>query len=405
MEIYQFSLEEEDDRFHSNECIHDKFATEMTQKIAETLNIIGPMDGVLDRSKKIVREINDRLPIRIQFDTSQIMNDSYACYHVGDKIITGAIPNSGKKHKKLPDCIAGDEEPCIYTCQEYDVITPEMLNMTESILETINNVFTNLLSVDREPKLQLGKVAYESFGGQCCAGVKIPETALDPGIPDTDFMVYVTMRPLNSKRIAAFAGACNYKVYGHGVYGRPLAAYINFNPFYYSSFVGSTSLARTDMTHTNFVRIAIHEMIHALGFSKFFFEKSFINSVGDHYSAVRNVKRKGINNQGEVYSFVQPVIDSPNVVNYLRQQTGCQDIKYADLAFNGGSHWGTSTVGDEIMVTTSSARSVNPISNLTLNLLKDTGWYDINFEYAEPLVKNRGLRCESQSGGGGIVVY
>ncbi|EFA81603.1 hypothetical protein PPL_05594 [Heterostelium album PN500] len=341
------------------------------------------------------QETGNRGPIRIKFDTSQIMTDPYACHEAGDRIQTGLSPHSqAGNYGDLPECTSDGDDPCIYVCKDYDVITPALFNVTQSILDSMSKIFSSLILVDQAPVLQLSQYAYDAFGGQCSYGVNIPKTAVSPGIPDTDLIVYVTIRPPTSNNIIAYAMACNYDVIdASGVYGRPLAANINFNPYYYRNFVGTN---RDEFTYNQYIRVGIHEMIHALGFSSTFYD-SFVKPDGEYYSAARTVKRSGTTPDGKTYSYSKAVIDSPNVVSFVKDHYACGTASYAELEDAGGSgtagsHWETRTAGEEIMV--GFASPVAPITNLTLSLLKDTGWYDINYDRAEPLIWGKGLGCD-----------
>ncbi|EFA81578.1 hypothetical protein PPL_05569 [Heterostelium album PN500] len=96
------------------------------------------------KSRKSVKEIKQRESIK--FDSSQIVSDPYACRHEGDRVVFGVSGNSGLDE-------INNFAPCVYLCKDYDVVTPEMLNLTDSIVDTIDKIFTSLLKVDRERTL------------------------------------------------------------------------------------------------------------------------------------------------------------------------------------------------------------------------------------------------------------
>ncbi|RDD40190.1 Leishmanolysin-like peptidase [Trichoplax sp. H2] len=201
-----------------------------------------------------------------------------------------------------------------------------------------------------------------------------------PGVPNADFVLYVfavDTTECSGGRTLAYSTSCITNDDG-----RPIAGFVNFceknlgqNPDYYA-----------------IKSITTHEILHSLGFSNNFF-KHFRNSQGKTYSAVENLK---INNK------IRPVITSPTALQVARRYFNCpnlQGILLEDEGSSGsaGSHWEMTILKTEIMapaIDTRRGRDVS-ISEFTLALLQDSGWYLANFSAISSykLLWGKGLGC------------
>ncbi|KAM9953941.1 hypothetical protein ACTFIR_009048 [Dictyostelium discoideum] len=331
-------------------------------------------------------------PIRFQFDTSYITGtkDKYACHNVGDVISVGF--SSGATKPCEPD---GSSEVCLYTCTEADIQTTQLQNFYKNnIIETIKEVFQSRLLV-RNPQNSF-TFNPAATDGTCDYGVPIPDSYYTEGIENTDIYVWVTSRPTSSNNTIAYAFACDYET-TNNILGRPRGASINFNPIYFSPFIG----AENSISFNEYVRVGIHEMTHALGFSSSFFD-SFVKPntadvIRDGTGAAENFKFSGKTPSGESYSVTKSAIYSDHVVNFAKQHYGCNDLKYQELEdFGGsgtaGSHWEARTAGEEYML--GFVSPVMPITDLSFNLLLDSGWYEIVTNSSEPLIWGKGLGCD-----------
>jgi Leishmanolysin len=97
------------------------------------------------------------------------------------------------------------------------------------------------------------------------------------GVPDADFVVFVTSEPSDNCNSDTAAHAVSCDLDEDNVYGmlnRPLSGYINFCP--QKDAVDESSPNRL----ASLVDTAVHEMIHALFMSPSLYEK-YINEAGD----------------------------------------------------------------------------------------------------------------------------
>eukprot|EP01132_Coremiostelium_polycephalum_P004089 gene4089-5117_t len=320
--------------------------------------------------------------IRLNFSYSLIQNnaDPYACYSEGQDIQIG-----GSKGQPFTQ----------YTCTKKDILDQQLSNLIiQYVVAAIRDVFQSMIKVNQVNPLKLDKTVYDALDGNCYYGVPIPESYVSVGIPNTDYVVFVTIRPTKSSGTIAYATACNYGatiVNGKYRYSRPLAGVINFNPSYFTQFVGNTN----GFIFNEYVRVGIHEMIHAFGFSGSFY--SHYSNGTSTYEASALLTKTGKSPSGQDFTYQKNAITSPLVAAFSSNHYSCKELNYQELEDYGGSgtagsHWEKRTVGEEIML--GFINPILPITNLTLSLLQDTGWYNVDFSKAEPLMWGKKLGCD-----------
>jgi hypothetical protein len=91
----------------------------------------------------------------------------------------------------------------------------------------------------------------------------------------------------------------------------------------------------------------------------------------------------------------QHYILTPRVVAYVRAHFNCSGMFGAPLEPRAtgelGQHWSSAAFNDELMVAARGAVSVR--SSLTLALLADSGWYNVNGSMAQPHAWGRNRGC------------
>ncbi|EKF28195.1 surface protease GP63, putative, partial [Trypanosoma cruzi marinkellei] len=140
--------------------------------------------------------------------------------------------------------------------------------------------------------------------------------------------------------------------------GRPFAAAANFDP-------------RRIVATNLYVRVAAHELGHALGFHS------------DHFVALHMISEvpnvRGMSNVS--------VISTPKAKAMARQYHNCPTLEGIELEDEGGydnalSHWKKRSMRDEMMT---SVVEVGLYSALTLAAFEDMGFYVANYSAAEML--------------------
>ncbi|GAM19705.1 hypothetical protein SAMD00019534_028800 [Acytostelium subglobosum LB1] len=383
-------------RLEPYECIHEKLSKGFFQKYFKKDPTTVRQEQIKKRQEQTSplqssprkTEIKYRKPMRIAFNFDNIYEDPHACYEYGQKII---LIESDELH--VPSSRCTYNKSCEYTCKTSDLITTEVqLFFTNYITPTLREIVASYILVDpEEPNLILDAGSYNKTNGTCLTHVIIPEYYITHGIDQADLVIFVTIRPPTEKNIVAHSVPCNFRDYGTH-YSRPLAASINFNPSFFTQFIYDPH----DLTYEEYIKVSLHELTHSLGFSSMFLS-SFINEDGHPYDASIEVQRSGVTPNGEPYNYYKRAINSPNVKKVIRNHFDCKSLEYAELEDSGGyldweSHWEKRVVGEEFMVAWASP--IMPVTRLTLALLKDTGWYDIDLTKAEKWVFGKNLGCD-----------
>ena len=217
------------------------------------------------------------------------------------------------------------------------------------------------------------------------------------GVADSDFILYVTTDPTYcSGDTLATGGFCDLD---HVSY-RPLTGYLNFCPSKIDLNDNVTSIAT-----------GVHEAYHGLFFNealyKYYIDNTSIDSTtGKHTRLGESNVIKVVPSRGKTVK----VVATPETVHHTKLLTGCDSILGAEIENEGGdgtgnTHWDSRIFLNEIMtgMTGDSAEqrgNYQALSNITLALAKDTGWYDVDYVVsgqALPFVQNRGCAFATTS--------
>ena len=225
---------------------------------------------------------------------------------------------------------------------------------------------------------------------EVCTGVFPGDCTTTPGgsgAEDTDFILYVTATDNENCSSGASDETGTDRLAQGGFCavdeesGRPLAGAINFCP-------GAIDLdtGRPD------VDVAVHEIVHALVFSSELY--ALYTDADGNVRGYENVV--GTNaTTGESY------LMTPLVVEAARQQAACESIAGALLENEGaqgtaGVHWESRHYRGETMVgTTPSVDVPTSLSNLTLALFEDSGWYLPHYCMADLLLWQYRAGCDA----------
>jgi len=165
--------------------------------------------------------------------------------------------------------------------------------------------------------------------------------------------------------------------------GRPIAGFINFCPNSISSDLSAVG-SQLDL--------AVHELLHAIVFEPALFE-SFRDPLGREYENPVVISTDPTSGN-EVRT-----LTTPKVKEVVRKHFNCDNLKGAELENQGGSgtqwsHWEESLFYDEVMTGLQSGSQRSVLSNLTLALLEDSGWYMPDYSFGGYLGFGKNAGCD-----------
>ncbi|XP_022336666.2 leishmanolysin-like peptidase [Crassostrea virginica] len=231
-----------------------------------------------------------------------------------------------------------------------------------------------------------------------------------PGVANADFILYVaassSVKCQHAKTIA-YAAHCQQEI----VLDRPVAGYISICP----NAVSTRSHDRTQLLST-----MKHEILHALGFSAglyaFFRDQNGmpltprspnnnkpyqIHPTYKFYvwsdRVMKEVVRYGWKTANGRKDRNVRLIVTPAVQREARRHFNCPTLEGAEVENQGiygtsVTHWEKRLFENEVMTGTYTQNPV--VSRVTLALMEDTGWYQVNYNMAEELEWGRNLGCD-----------
>jgi len=141
------------------------------------------------------------------------------------------------------------------------------------------------------------------------------------------------------------------------------------------------------LLHEKNMYLMMHEIIHALGFSKSLY-KYYLNDNGKIISnPTKTVRLLGVDRM---------VLNIPSLTERARKYFGCSNLEGVFLEDDGssasyGSHLERRQFVNEHM--TSGLMYAQRISEFSLGVLEATGWYLPDYDYAEPYWHGQGKGC------------
>lgn len=313
-------------------CNHDEVQGMISRLVTRSLN---------EQERKYLNENNEtvRGPLRVKPDYGRLYDDavqgnSYICKKVDEMIIA-----NGRQFK----------------CTKEDIPTNAQRQYVKILMDRVKTKLLKLLQVDQ---VQEAWHPQRGVYGVVDVGVLSSE--------ETDLWVFVTMRP-SSASVYATGQILAYDQNGRTIFGL-----VNWNPRNLDPEAGKDAMYES---------IALHEMMHVLGFSQ--------NRLLAFRNATTGERYQEQQVAGDTYDGREvTLLTSPRVVEEFRKQFGCDTAVGAILEDQGGSgtagsHWEKSIFMDEFMTGVASERPV--LSAVTLALLEDSGWYYPNYSMAEHL--------------------
>ncbi|PBJ77784.1 surface protease GP63 [Trypanosoma cruzi cruzi] len=310
----------------------------------------------------VLREVPRKGQGAMQAYTVAAQDDDSGWEPIRIKVFTEDLKSTNRKKMYCEN--DGDECENILgekmTCKRENVLTEAKKQLyTEKILPGAVKLHAERLLV--RPASE--KVTVPRTIGGLCERFTVPiEHKKNGGVSNFDFIIYAAARPSNTESMAVWAATCN--TWGDF---RPSIGAINFDPRYMTDTAWS-------------VRVAAHELAHALGFSKGSIEGK---SIETFEKSVRGKHRK--------------MVAGKHVQAKAQAHFGCESLDGMELEDEGGTrekaipHWKGRHARDELMAPTVGA---GYYTALTMAVFADMGYYRVNWSMAEPMSWGHRTGCD-----------
>ncbi|CAG9318551.1 unnamed protein product [Blepharisma stoltei] len=237
------------------------------------------------------------------------------------------------------------------------------------VMSAADNFFTNALSVYPVSETLLITISD-------CNGAQVPSDHKKIGV-DADYVLYIYGNR-SSESFIARAGACARETGGKN---NPVAGSFEINLDLFWNYEVYDQII-----------LAIHEMTHALVFSDSLYTH-YVKSDGTQYASDEVTTSIKYENRGKNVT----AIVLPTVLAKAKSIFNCDSLKGVELEDYGdsgsaGSHWDMRILPGDYMSPTLSFESV--LSDITLALFQDSGWYTVNFDYAQKTIWGNGEGCD-----------
>ena len=208
----------------------------------------------------------------------------------------------------------------------------------------------------------------------CSSAVNVPKEHQNPGLSNTDYVLYVYAVNEPAKNYIAKGGFCALD--GNSL-TNPIAGTLGYNAAFYVA-----------LTPEQEIMTARHEIAHALAFSPSMWPY-FRQPDGSLYSSYTiTVTERG-------HSVT--LLTFPKTLARARTAFGCSTMQGIELENQGavgtsGSHWEKRLMANDFMVGTLIIDML--YSDVTLALFEDSGWYTVNYDYTTPTTWGHEKGCD-----------
>ncbi|ORC93759.1 putative surface protease GP63 [Trypanosoma theileri] len=240
----------------------------------------------------------------------------------------------------------------VIKCHNYHVLkTEDVQYLKNEILPAAVKLHADRLRVD---PVKGSLVVPEFEEESTCSYFTVPVSHHCKGVNNSDMVLYVAAKPVNP-----FATIC-----ANASSGRPIAAAMNFRVY------------RKYGLRYN-VRLATHEIAHALGFDY----QNFVDN--KMVSTLENLRGKS-----------RVVVVSPRTLEEAKKHYGCGNLKGVHLV---SSHWDHRIAKDELM-SSYTVFGAGYYTALTMSVFDDLPYYSANWGMEEPMAWGNNSGCEFING-------
>ncbi|KAL4472694.1 hypothetical protein ABPG74_018643 [Tetrahymena malaccensis] len=258
-------------------------------------------------------------------------------------------------------------------------MTPKFKEYIQKIMYASQAYLSKFIKVN--PRQKPNKFV---FGGDKCYDVQLDQSIKTVGIENSDLHILVNFQNNPNSTTIASAGWCSLDP-------QPNIGRVQFN-------IGNINPDESQtQTFQNNFSIALHEILHILGFSQgsaYYWINPETNKPYklDYKHQVIQLERRW--DEDNV-----PKITTKNIVKAARNHFNCPSIdgmyfENQGKANSKGSHWERDLLSNEFMTATI-VHNVFTISQFTAALLQDTGFYaEINSNFLMPIYWGKNQGCD-----------
>jgi len=249
-----------------------------------------------------------------------------------------------------------------YTQLDRDNVSNSYKKFLKETIEDTLKLFSELLKVRRTSKISIKNPL------DCYNEIKYYDKSIQNGV-DKDLILIPIITKLDAGVLAS-GGSC----YLDGIDNRPIMGVVLLNKNY--SYKAKNSKEFLTM-------LLFHEITHVLVFSDVLFD--YFN-----YSGVKT-KKKTIN------GVTRTLLTTKKVKYVASQHFGCSSLTGVELENQGkennvGSHWEARVMLGDYMISTDYLENV--ISDISLALFEDSGWYEVNYYTGGLFRFGKGQGCD-----------
>jgi len=253
----------------------------------------------------------------------------------------------------------------------------DLIVLRDHIMKKAKEVFEQLIQVrpvGRKLKLL----------SEVCDEVPIPEFYYhekDGGV-DADLVIFVALDASGFYKANRIEAAATFCLQDEAT-KRPIAGFINFRPDI--DIKNSTSL-------DYMVWLALHEMTHIFVFNDALYE-DFVDENFQQLNLTADVLGSKLLGNGKKMNFLK----TKKILEKGKKHFNCTHIEGVPLEFMGGSgtagsHWSKKIMNTDFMIGDSYGE--NLISEISLALFEDSGWYKVNYELANLFLWGKDKGCD-----------
>ena len=235
-----------------------------------------------------------------------------------------------------------------YSQMDNDSANSTYKNYLKEVINSTLEIFSELIKVKRTKNLKFTNPR------NCSSRITYYDNQLTTGI-DYDIVLFPIIDPTLEEGVDAAASSCFLDPSNK----RPIMGYVLLNQNY--SYTKNNS-------KDYLIMLLLHEITHVLVFSDGLYP--FFNYQGD------------VTTKKEINGLNRTLIITPKVRSIAAQHFNCYSIDGVELENQGGegsegSHWEGRVMLGDYMLSTDYLEIV--ISDISLALFEDSGWYEVNY--------------------------